>query len=108
MMLLPKIMKIAGDEALIFGSPPWGGPTYRDASVFDVETMEPYTLSDLMAAYRIFTHDIALYLPRTSDLNQIAKFREPGHKVPVVHLCMYGFSKALCAFFGDLGRPASG
>lgn len=27
----------------VFMSPPWGGPSYRDFGVFDLETMEPYS-----------------------------------------------------------------
>jgi trimethylguanosine synthase len=27
----------------VFLSPPWGGPTYRNDEIFDLDTMEPYT-----------------------------------------------------------------
>lgn len=27
----------------VFLSPPWGGPTYRNAEIFDLDTMVPYS-----------------------------------------------------------------
>lgn len=42
--------------------------------------------------------DHALFLPRTSDLRQIAKVAPPGKKIEVVQYCMEGASKALVAY----------
>jgi len=42
--------------------------------------------------------DCALFLPRTSDLNQIAKLAPDGKKIEVVQYCMEGASKALVAY----------
>jgi trimethylguanosine synthase len=43
---------------------------------------------------------MVLYLPRTSDLRQIADVVEDKKKAVVMHYCMEGASKALCAYLG--------
>jgi trimethylguanosine synthase len=84
--------------------------------VFNLNTMQPYNLKKILTEFRKVTEDIVLYLPRTSNLNQIADFAKDGDQVPVVHYCMNGASKvsavcfwsrssthrrqALCAYFG--------
>ena len=109
---------------VLFASPPWGGPGYSTDADFDLSTMEPYNLARLHAAYRAVDH--ALYLPRTSDLRQIARLapsaqpaqkeKENGDarsssssskeeegkkkmmKIEVVQYCVEGASKALVAY----------
>ena len=80
--------------------------------------MHPYSLIVLFTPLKSLTDDIALFLPRTSDLRQVAalhlgtneasggqngsKNGEKHKKIEVVHYCMYGASKGLCAYFGVL------
>ncbi|KAI3334698.1 RNA cap guanine-N2 methyltransferase [Ustulina deusta] len=80
----------------IFASPPWGGPGYRTDEIFDLRTMEPYNLATLHEAYEAMDH--ALYLPRTSDLRQIAKLVPDGVKIDIVQYCVKGASKAMVAY----------
>lgn len=80
----------------IFASPPWGGVNYRLHDVFDLSTMQPYNLERLHEACWPLEH--ALYLPRTSDLRQIAKLAPAGGNVEVVQYCMEGASKAMVAY----------
>lgn len=61
--------------------------------------MQPYGLQDLLGL-RELTNDLVLYLPRSSDVRQIAAARDGQDKVAVTHYCMAGASKALCAYFG--------
>ena len=89
-------LKIDVGETVIFASPPWGGPGYRTDDVFDLHNMQPYSLDDLHGAYQAMDH--VLYLPRTSDIRQIAKLAPEGKKVEVVQYCMEGASKALAAY----------
>ncbi|KAL1620313.1 putative diacylglycerol O-acyltransferase tgs1 [Diplodia seriata] len=92
------------DESIVvFASPPWGGPTYRGETVFNLKTMQPYNLNKLYRSFTKITNEVVLYLPRTSDLNQLAKYVPEGHKIQVAHYCMWGASKALCAFYGGFG-----
>lgn len=80
----------------VFASPPWGGPGYRTDEIFDLCTMEPYSLAQLHGAYKVMDH--ALYLPRTSDLRQIAALVPDGFKIDVVQYCVQGASKAMVAY----------
>ncbi|RYP54300.1 hypothetical protein DL768_000874 [Monosporascus sp. mg162] len=68
---LTEDLRLDPDATVVFASPPWGGPGYRTDAVFDLDTMEPYNLARLHGAYAAVDH--ALYLPRTSDLRQIAR-----------------------------------
>ena len=63
--------------------------------------MQPYSLSYLHQSFSSMTKDVVLYLPRTSDLRQVAKYAESQEKLCVTHYCMNGASKALCVFFGS-------
>ncbi|KAF2144606.1 uncharacterized protein K452DRAFT_325140 [Aplosporella prunicola CBS 121167] len=90
-------------DTVIFASPPWGGPGYRDDQIFNVETMQPYGLKQLYNAYSKVSKEVALYLPRTSNLNQLAKYVPDDQKIQVAHYCIDGASKALCAYYGNFG-----
>lgn len=77
------------------------GPTYTDFEVFDLHVMEPYPLGKLYTAFSRHCEEIVLYLPRTSDLRQLAEHAGQDEKLEVTHYCMNGASKALCVFFGN-------
>jgi len=62
--------------------------------------MEPYSLETLFKEYSLFSEHVALYLPRTSDVKQLAQFVEGDVKATVMHYCMEGHSKALCIYYG--------
>lgn len=81
------------------------GPSYKSAEIFDLSTMEPYTLEKLTTGLGSATGNLALYLPRTSDLRQLARVVEPGKKAAVVHYCTNGGSRALCAYLGNEWTP---
>lgn len=63
--------------------------------------MEPYSLETLYKTFTVFTKHVALYLPRTSDVKQLAKFVSDDEKATVMHYCTEGHSKALCIYYGD-------
>ncbi|KAF7949887.1 uncharacterized protein EAE97_003396 [Botrytis byssoidea] len=83
-------------ETVIFASPPWGGPGYTSENIFDLRTMQPYSVQYIHEACKAM--DTALYLPRTSDLRQISALLPDGKKVELVQYCMKGASKALVAY----------
>jgi trimethylguanosine synthase len=84
------------ESTVLFASPPWGGVGYRDHEIFDLATMRPYNLVEIHDACKPMEH--ALYLPRTSDLRQIAKLAPKGKKIEVIQYCMEGASKAMVAY----------
>ena len=68
----------------------------------------PYSLEYMYTRFAQITKNIVLYLPRTSDLNQIARFVEGEDKAQVVHYCTQEKSKALCVYFGEWKNTADG
>lgn len=89
-------LRVDVESSVLFASPPWGGPGYRSDKIFDLSTMQPYNLEQLHGAYRTMDH--GLFLPRTSDIRQIAKLAPSGRKILVVQYCMQGASKAMVAY----------
>jgi len=98
---LNRKLKSALKKAVVFGSPPWGGPTYADFEVYDLSVMQPYSLDRLYTAFSRQCTDVVLYLPRTSDLRQLTQHAKEDQKLEVVHYCMQGASKALCVYLGS-------
>lgn len=94
--LYSQASSIDPNQTVIFASPPWGGPNYQADSVFNLHTMQPYSLPYIYEACKEMT--TAIYLPRTSDLRQIANLVPGGVKIEVVQYCMKGASKALVAY----------
>lgn len=62
--------------------------------------MEPYSLSTLYTEFSAFSEHLVLFLPRTSDMKQLAKFVPDGKPATVMHYCTEGASKALCVYYG--------
>jgi len=60
--------ELKGD--VVFLSPPWGGPDYLNAEVFDITTMVPNGF-DIFAKAKLITNDIAYFLPRQVDQKQL-------------------------------------
>ncbi|TKA75042.1 hypothetical protein B0A49_02189 [Cryomyces minteri] len=99
--IIKKRLISVGKDAVIFASPPWGGPGYTSDEVFNLSTMQPYSLQDLYMPFSKITTEFALYLPRTSNLNQLAKYAPQDRQLQATHYCTKGASKALCVYFGD-------
>ena len=55
--------------------------------------MQPYSLRHLLDSFREHSEDVVLYLPRTSDMRQLAKASIADEKTTVMHYCMEGASK---------------
>jgi trimethylguanosine synthase len=69
------------------------GTKYSTDDVFDLTKMEPYNLEKLYKSFTKISKELVLYLPRTSDLNQIARYGQEGKKLEVAHYAMMGASK---------------
>jgi trimethylguanosine synthase len=55
--------------------------------------MEPYNLEVLYKSFTKYSNEVVLYLPRNSDLNQIARYGQDGKKLEVAHYAIMGASK---------------
>lgn len=94
--LAANAASIEASATAVFASPPWGGPGYRGDAIFDLRTMQPYSVHQIHEAVK--TMDAALYLPRQSDVRQLARLAPEGTKIEVVQYCMVGASKAMVAY----------
>ncbi|KAJ0012348.1 hypothetical protein NQD34_013323 [Periophthalmus magnuspinnatus] len=98
MQLAPRLR---GD--VVFLAPPWGGPAYLNADVFNIQTMmEPdgYPLYVLCA--KLISDNIVYFLPRNADMDQIASLAGPGGRVEVEQNFLNNKLKTITAYFGDL------
>ena len=69
------------------------GPGYKTDEVFNLSTMQPYNLQQLLDPFRNYSENVVLYLPRTSDMRQLANATNGDKKTVVMHYCMEGASK---------------
>ena len=71
----------------------YAGTSYGKDDIFDLAKMEPYNLDKLYKSFTKYSKELVLYLPRNSDLNQIAKYVPEGQKLEVAHYAIIGASK---------------
>jgi trimethylguanosine synthase len=69
------------------------GTEYGVDDVFDLTKMEPYDLDMLYKSFTKYSNEVVLYLPRNSDLNQIARYAKDGKNLEVAHYAIMGASK---------------
>lgn len=69
------------------------GVDYGAEDVFDLTKMQPYSLDKLYQSFIKYSNEIILYLPRNSDLNQIARYAKHEKKLEVAHYAIMGASK---------------
>ncbi|KAJ8305602.1 hypothetical protein KUTeg_016147 [Tegillarca granosa] len=82
---------------VVFLSPPWGGPDYLSADLF---------LN--LITYRIFevtkqiTDNIAYFMPRNADIEQLASLAGPGGQMEVEQNLLNKKIKTITAYYGEL------
>lgn len=86
-------------------SPPWGGVDYHGNQIYNVINLDGnMKCNQLMEAARTITSNIALYLPRNSNIMQILQLAEPGDCIDIENSFMGRKKKALTVYFGALGN----
>ncbi|XP_057714124.1 trimethylguanosine synthase [Corythoichthys intestinalis] len=91
---------LCGD--VVFLSPPWGGPDYLTAEVFDIKTMMDPDGFQIFHLAKKISDNIVYFLPRNADMDQIASLAGPGGKVEVEQNFLNNKLKTLTAYFGSL------
>ncbi|KAJ3161748.1 Trimethylguanosine synthase [Geranomyces michiganensis] len=108
----------------VFLSPPWGGPSYLKADVYDFYTMLPLDGATLFAHACAISRNVCLYMPRNSDRDQLIALapaaaaaagattttstgseQPPTCEIEEEHL--NGRQKAVAAYYGGLVRIPS-
>uniref|UniRef100_H3DLA1 Trimethylguanosine synthase n=1 Tax=Tetraodon nigroviridis TaxID=99883 RepID=H3DLA1_TETNG len=91
--------RLRGD--VVFLSPPWGGPEYLSADVFDIKTMMEPDGSEIFRLSKMISDNI-VYFPRNADMDQVASLAGPGGKVEVEQNFLNNKLKTVTAYFGGL------
>ncbi|XP_014737124.1 PREDICTED: trimethylguanosine synthase [Sturnus vulgaris] len=89
---------------VVFLSPPWGGPDYATADIFDIQTMICPDGFEIFRLSKKITNNIVYFLPRNADINQVASLAGPGGKVEIEQNFLNNKLKTITAYFGDLIR----
>ncbi|CAG8500151.1 4619_t:CDS:2 [Ambispora gerdemannii] len=97
---LKLIPKLKAD--VVFLSPPWGGPSYLNTEKYDIKTMMPLDGEKIFRESKKITKNIAYYLPRNVDMNQLGELAGPGNTCESQNIYINDFLKARVVLFGDL------
>lgn len=92
---------------VVFLSPPWGGPDYLTAEVFNIQTMMEPDGFQIFQKAKLISDNIVYFLPRNADMDQIASLAGPGGRVEVEQNFLNNKLKTITAYFGSLIKPSS-
>ncbi|ORZ10808.1 RNA cap guanine-N2 methyltransferase-domain-containing protein [Absidia repens] len=86
---------------VVFLSPPWGGPPYHKAKVYNLKTMMPGNGMSIFKLASRITPNIAFFIPKTTNLHQLALLAGRGNFYEIERNYLGGTLKALTAYYGD-------
>lgn len=92
---------------IVFLSPPWGGPDYATAEIFDISTMMSPDGFEIFRLSQKITNNIVFFLPRNADIDQVASLAGPGGQVEIEQNFLNNRLKTITAYFGDLIRRST-
>ncbi|KAK8389300.1 hypothetical protein O3P69_008787 [Scylla paramamosain] len=88
---------------VVYLSPPWGGMEYLEEEVYNVYHLGgTMNCARLLRAAQSITPNVALYLPRNSDVCQVIALAGLDGAVDIETTFMGPKKKAITAYFGDL------
>ncbi|KAK2724741.1 hypothetical protein QYM36_001285 [Artemia franciscana] len=85
----------------VFLSPPWGGPAYLKNKLFDIRKM-PVDVFSAVEHSRKITENIAVYLPRNSDIKQVIQLASPGNRIEIEQNWLGKKIKTITVYLGEL------
>ena len=87
---------------VVFLSPPWGGPEYQSAPMFDVTTMMGgLDGAEILRSALAIAPSVCYFLPKNTDEAQVeALAREAGVRLELERCSLNGHVKGLVAYFG--------
>ncbi|KAJ2590723.1 Trimethylguanosine synthase [Coemansia sp. RSA 1722] len=57
---------------VVYMSPPWGGPEYLEAEIFELDKMPFHSAKEWLDRARMISPNVAYFLPRNCDVKQLA------------------------------------
>ncbi|KAF9113111.1 Trimethylguanosine synthase [Mortierella sp. AM989] len=97
MTLIPRLK-----ADVVFLSPPWGGPGYLVQDEFDIKQDIPMDGEFLFNETSKITKNIAYFLPRNSNADQIGRLAGPDGTCEIEKNILNHVCKAWTAYFGEL------
>ncbi|KAF9168023.1 Trimethylguanosine synthase [Mortierella sp. AD011] len=97
MKLIPRLK-----ADVVFLSPPWGGPEYLAQDEFDIKRDIPMDGEYLFNETSKITKNIAYFLPRNSNADQIGRLAGPDGICEIEKNVLNRVCKAWTAYFGEL------
>ncbi|KAI9227809.1 MAG: RNA cap guanine-N2 methyltransferase-domain-containing protein [Piptocephalis tieghemiana] len=91
----------------VFLSPPWGGPEYLASDTYDIQSMIPMNGVALFHLAKTITSEIAYFLPRNTNISQLAALAGPDGVCEVEQAHMHGKTKCITAYYGELVDTSS-
>ena len=85
----------------VFLSPPWGGPEYLRQNIYSLSHMSPPGKDIFDVACQI-TDNIAFFLPRNVDADEVISLAVPGASVEIEQNFLNRRVKTVTAYFGEL------
>ena len=87
---------------VIFLSPPWGGPEYASQAVFNLRKMgRQINGLEVFETAKKVTENIAYYVPRNTNVNQLATLAGKGGNVIIEENLLNSKTKSLTAYYGN-------
>jgi len=86
---------------VVFLSPPWGGPSYLLAELYDLGVMVPDGY-EIFKVTKQISNNIAYFLPRNTDPEQLKVLAGPGQKCEVEQHYVNDKLKMVTVYFGNL------
>ena len=87
---------------VIFLSPPWGGPEYLGAEVYDLQSMIPVDGIKIFDEALKITENVAYYVPKNTNVDQLISLAGPGGNVEIEQNILNTKVKTVTAYFGEL------
>ena len=97
MKLIPRLK-----ADVVFLSPPWGGPDYVSAEVFDIKTMITLDGVRVFEETKSITENIAYFMPRNADVEQLSLLASPNGNVELEQNFLNKKLKTITAYYGGL------
>lgn len=87
---------------VVFLSPPWGGPNYLNQDKYSLTMMDLDGINVYKMARKYLTPNIAYFLPRNIDRDELNGLLEPDESVEIENNRINDKVKTITAYFGNL------
>ncbi|XP_030839258.1 trimethylguanosine synthase-like [Strongylocentrotus purpuratus] len=102
--IVGDFFKVADDlkADVVFLSPPWGGPKYLNAEVFDLFSMMDIDTAAMFEKARCISENIGFFAPRNANVEQLASLAGPGGRMEIEQNFLNKKIKTITAYYGEL------